>query len=98
LWPGSEREPIWSFSQKETAAPEGAAVRLRQPAVRSLLDRNPDGMFAAILQGRDQQPGAGTGVQVQIRAGRHHELAQKMPLKIQRAELFSLRSLSLTSN
>ena len=28
LWSGSEREPIWSFSQKETAAPEGAAVRV----------------------------------------------------------------------
>jgi hypothetical protein len=28
LWPVSEREAIWLFSQKETAAPEGAAVRV----------------------------------------------------------------------
>jgi hypothetical protein len=49
-----EREPIWLFSQKETAAPEGAAVSLRQPAVRSLLDRNPDGMLATIYQSGPQ--------------------------------------------
>ena len=49
-----EREPIWLFPQKETAAPEGAAVSLRQPTVGSLLDRNPDGMLAAILQSGNQ--------------------------------------------